>query len=195
MKSIHFVAAMLLAGAVTTAQAQEQQGGQNSDTGHVGISGHVSSLCLLGAPSQAAIDLGQLIATSGARAGRIAALGSQQVTLPGSFCNFAGTSLTVTAGALVASDASAVQPGFARAVNYTGSVTNWATSPATATTAATAGGGTPSATAHGGIQPTAKLADLQLTLSSFTVPSDLILVAGGYNGTVTITLGPAAIAD
>jgi hypothetical protein len=31
-------------------------------------------------------------------------------------------------------------------------------------------------------------------LSSFTAPGDLILVAGNYNGSVVVTLGPAAIA-
>jgi hypothetical protein len=31
-----------------------------------------------------------------------------------------------------------------------------------------------------------------LTLGSFTVPSDLLLVSGAYSGTVTITLGPSA---
>jgi hypothetical protein len=194
MKLSHIIA-VALAGFAAAAQAQEVPAAGKSDSGEVAISGNVASLCVLGSPSQAAVDLGQLVATSGARTGRITAIGQQQVTLPGSFCNFAGTSLTVSAQALLASDESAVPEGFARAVNYTAAVENWAEMPATVTTAASAGGGSPSDEASGGIQPTAKLADLQLSLSSFTVPSDRILIAGGYNGTVTITLGPVALPE
>ena len=186
-KSIAF-AALLIA---SPAAAQEQ----TSDTGEVAITGQVASLCVLGAPSQSSVDLGSLAATSGARVGKLAALANQQVTLPGSFCNFAGTALTVSADALVAADDSAIQDGFARAVNYTSTVSNWATSAATVTTAATAAGATPSAQASGGTQPTPKLADLTLSLSSFSVPSDRLLVAGGYTGSVTITLGPAVIEE
>jgi len=163
----------------------------DTDQQSVTLQGNVASLCVLGAPSQSSIDLGQLVATSGTRVGRIAAIGDQHVTLPGSFCNFAGTALTVSSDAMLAADSSAVQPGFARAVNYTSSVDNWASTPPTVTTAATAGGGTPNATGTGGVEPLPKVADLDLSLSSFTVPSDALLVAGDYAGSVTITLGPA----
>jgi hypothetical protein len=164
----------------------------NIDQENVSIAGNVAGLCILGAPSRSAVDLQQLINTSGARVGRLATIGNQQITLPGSFCNFAGTNLRVSAQALIASDASEVQQGFARAVNFTSTVSNWATSNAVATTAATAGGATPSAVGTGGNQPAPKLADLTLTLNGFAVPSDLLLVAGRYEGTVTVTLGPTA---
>ena len=164
---------------------------QTSDQGSVAVSGSVGGLCVLGQPSETAVELGQLIASSGTRTGRIAALPGKQITLPGSFCNFAGTVLTVSAQALVASDTSEVQPGFARAVNYTSQVDNWATTAASVTTEASASGTTPAAEAAGGVQPTPKIADLALRLSNFTVPSDQLLVAGGYSGLVTITLGPA----
>lgn len=179
---------LLAALAVIPAAAQAQS---DTDQQSVALQGTVASLCVLGAPSSSSVDLGQLIATSGTRVGRIATLSDQHVTLPGSFCNFAGTTLTVSADALVASDGSTVQPGFARAVNYTSTVDNWATTPPAVTTAASAGGGTPNATGSGGVQPLPKLADLDLSLSAFTVPSDLLLVAGGYSGSVTVTLGPA----
>lgn len=187
MKSRLLLLAALAAVPVGSANAQSA----NSDEQAVAINGSVASLCVLGEPSRAAIDLGQMAATSGPRIGRIAVLGAQQVTLPGSFCNFAGTALTVSAEALVAADTNAVQPGFARAVNYTSTVENWAATDAAATTAASAGGASPSAEASGGTQPLPRIADLTLSLSSFTVPSDLLLVAGAYNGLVTITLGPA----
>jgi hypothetical protein len=186
----HIIGAALLASsAAAPAYAQD------SDTADVTIDASVASLCVLGAPSRAAVDLGQIASTSGSRVGRITTVGNQLVTLPGSFCNFAGTALTVSASALLADDTSSVQPGFARAVNYTSTVSNWAASPAQVTTAAAAGGGTPSAQGSGGIQNAPKLADLTLTLSSFTVPSDLLLLSGGYRGSVTITLAPAVIAE
>lgn len=187
MKTKLLILATLAALPMASANAQSAR----SDDKSVAIDGSVASLCILGEPSRTAIDLGQMAATSGPRIGRIAALGTQQVTLPGSFCNFAGTALTISAEALVATDATGVEPGFARAVNYTSTVANWAATDAAATTTASAAGATPSATASGGVQPLPKIADLTLSLSGFTVPSDLLLVAGGYRGNVTITLGPA----
>lgn len=179
-------AALALAGA---AQAQTVS---DSDQETVPVGGTVADICVLGEPSPAAVDVGQMAATSGVRVGRITTIGNQTVDLPNSFCNFAGTRLTVESTALVAADASPVQTGFARAVNYTSTVNNWAATPAVVTTAATAAGATPTASANGGTQPAPKLANLQLVLSNFTVPSDLLMVAGGYSGSVTITLGPDA---
>jgi hypothetical protein len=196
MKLWHIIGAALAASA-SGAHAQEGGGGApaanpNSDSAGVAIVARVTGICVLGEPSPAAVDLGQIIALSGGRTGRIAPLGSQQVSLPNSFCNFGGTSLHVVAEALLAANDSAVPVGFARAVNYNAEVDNWAATPASVTTAATAGGGTPAAEGDGGIQPVGKTADLTLKLSSFTVPSDLLLVSGAYSGSVTITLGPAA---
>ena len=185
LQGILICAALAATSAPTAAQ-------ETTDQDTVAVSGSVSGICVLGTPSRSAVDLGQLIALSGPRVGRAAAIGNQQVTLAGSFCNFAGTTLSVSAQALVAADANAVQPGFARAVNFTSSVSNWATQDAAVTTSATAGGATPTSQAAGGTHPAPRIADLTLTLSGFSVPSDLLLVAGGYSGHVTITLGPAA---
>ena len=180
----------LLAGLAVMAPAMASAA--DSDQHPVAVNGNVANLCVLGAPNPAAIDLGQLSATSGARAGKITTISDQTIALPDSFCNFAGTQLTVQASALLAADASPVQPGFSRAVNFTSTVNNWATAPATVTTAATASGGSPGTSAKGGTQPAPKIANLALVLSSFTVPSDNLMVAGGYTGSVTITLGPSA---
>ena len=182
----------ILFGAALIVVATPLAAQQTSDEEAVAVNGSVAGLCVLGTPSRNAVDLGQLIAVSGARVGRMAALGSQQVTLPGSFCNFAGTALTVSAQAMLAADTNPVQPGFARAVNFTSTVGNWSTQDATVATAATAGGATPNAQAAGGTHPAPRIADLTLTLSGFSAPSDLLLVAGAYSGSVTITLGPAA---
>ena len=161
-------------------------------TADVGVSGTVAKLCMLGTPTPAPVDVGQMANTSGARVGKIAVIAPRTVTLPGSFCNFAGSAITVTATALVSNDASAVEPGFAKAVNYTAAVTNWAAGSATVTTAATAGGGSPTNSATGPTQPAPKVADLDVTLSNFTAPSDFLLTAGAYSGLVVVKLGPVA---
>lgn len=170
-----------------TAGAQQTR----EDRGSVNIDGTVTPLCMLGPPSRPSIDLGTLIATSGSRAGRMAQFGPQQITLPGSFCNFAGTSISISANAMLAEDDLIVPTGFARAVNFTSTVTNWATVNAAVTTTASTAGDSSNAEGSGGIMPTPHYADLPLTLSGFTAPGDNLLIAGTYSGTVTITLGPA----
>lgn len=181
--------APLLALAVSTASAQTS----DTATGEVGVYGNVARLCILGAPSPATVDVGQMAATSGSRVGRIATIGVQNVSLPGSFCNFAGSHLTVTATALVSGDSTSVQPGFSKAVNYTATASNWSGTPTSVTTAAVASGATPTATSNGSDQPLPHIADLNVALSGFTAPSDLLLTAGNYSGLVVVTLGPAAI--
>jgi hypothetical protein len=164
-----------------------------ADTGEVSVSGNVAPLCILGEPTPGLVDLGQLINTSGPRIGKVAALADRQVNLAGSFCNFAGSIVTVEVGALLLSENVALQPGFARAVNYSASASNWAASATTATSGAAANGASPTQSSAGAVQALPKLADIAVTLSNFTVPSDLLLVAGAYQGSVTITLGPAAL--
>lgn len=179
---------VLLGSTVLAAPASAQS---NSDEGSVAVSGTVAGLCVLGAPSRASVDLGTLIATSGSRIGRIRVIGDERVSLPASFCNFAGTVLSVSTEALRTEGSIGVQSGFSRAVNYRSTVSNWAGQNAVVTTEASADGGTPVATGAGGYQPDPKIADLELTMSAFSVPADSLLIAGDYAGTVTITLGPA----
>jgi hypothetical protein len=183
---------MLLLASAGGAGAQQSSTGDLSVAGHVGVEANVAPVCKLGPPSRPAIDLGQMSATSGPRVGRIATLPEQTITLPGSYCNFGGTKVTVRAEAMVQPDASALPEGFARAVNYSSTVTTWASTPPQVTTAASANGASPVAEGSGGTEPAAKLTDLTLALSAFTVPSDALLIAGTYQGQVTITLGPAA---
>jgi len=168
---------------------------QSTATGNVAIDGRVAPVCILGDPNPALVNLGQLSASSGPRTGKIATITPQTVQLPASFCNFAGSVVRVTATALTSSDTSVPQPGFSRAVNYTATATNWAAGASTATTNALRDGTSPTASGLGSTQPLPKIADIALTLSNFTAPGDLILVAGTYNGTVVVTLGPAAVAD
>lgn len=165
---------------------------QTIETGTVGFEAQVRPVCSLGNPSPALVNLGQLSASSGPRSGRIDAIAPRTVMLPASYCNFAGSVVTVQATALTSSDSSAPQSGFTRAVNYTATASNWASGSSAATSAALRDGSSATASATGATQPLPKLADITLTLSSFTAPGDLILVAGNYGGTVVVTLGPAA---
>jgi len=185
MKARIALAALVIAAPAGMASAQGPL------EGRVAVDGSVAGRCVLGPPSQSAVPLGTLTNTSGPRTGRLATIAAQAINFPGSYCNFAGTRISVSANAMVAADATAPQPGFARAVNFTSTVSNWAAANAVVTTAASAGGATPAAQGPGGTHPAPKLADLTLTLNNFAVPSDLLLVSGGYAGAVTITLGPA----
>lgn len=186
MKKLICTSILTLAALPTAAWAQAE------DTGNVAIDGRVAPLCILGAPVPAQVNLGTLAATSGTRAGRIATLPSQTVTLPNSFCNFAGSVVRVDATALVASDTSSPQSGFARAVNYTATATGWASGNASATTSALGDGSSPDSSGTSTVQPLPKIANIDVTLSDFTAPGDSILVAGNYQGLVVVTLGAAA---
>jgi len=165
----------------------------NSDSADVQVTGRVAPLCILGAPSPAAVDLGQMVSTSGARVGRIAVLPVQTVSLPRSFCNFAGSTLTVAATALTSSAGGTPPGGFARAVNYTAAGSGWASSPTTVSTEALDDGSAATASGTGATQPLPKLADIAVELSQFNVPGDALLLADRYDGIVTVTLGPAAV--
>ncbi|TMJ11575.1 MAG: hypothetical protein E6G94_15655 [Alphaproteobacteria bacterium] len=166
-------------------------GAQAAKTGDVPVSANVDGVCRLGPPSRPSVNFGDIAAHSGARVGRLAALLEVTVDLPHSYCNFGGTKVTIRAEALVSPDVSELPPGFARAVNYTSTVTTWATTAPLITTSASADGASPVAEGSGGTEPAAKLTDLTLALSGFNVPSDARLMAGNYHGQITITLGPA----
>lgn len=183
------IPALLVLAAPCVAMAQE------SDSETVPITGTVARLCVLGAPSEPSINLGSLINVSGTRVGRLAVIAPRTVTLPNSFCNFAGSALTVSATALVAADASPIQTGFARAVNYAANTSGWTGTATTATTAATDAGASPTTVVTGATLPAPRLADLTLTLNGYSVPSDRLLVSGAYSGQVIITLAPVASGD
>ncbi len=189
MKHLPGLIALSLAALPTAAWAQPTPA-----TGTVSVDGQVAPICLLGAPTPVPVNLGQMVSTAGPRVGRIAVLPNQTVNLPNSFCNFAGSTVTVQATALTASDASSPQPGFARAVNYTASATGWAAGSTMATSTALRDGTMPTATGAGANQPLPKKSDIAVTLSNFTVPSDSLLVAGNYSGLVIVTLGPTVTA-
>jgi hypothetical protein len=181
----------LLAVALVTSASAGGATAQTAEGDNVGVVANVDGVCRLGAPSRPSVDLGDIAAPSGTRVGRLASLLEVTVTLPDSYCNFGGTKVTIRAEALVQPDAAPLPEGFARAVNYTSTVTTWASTPPLITTAASADGASPVAEGSGGTEPKAKLTDLTLALSDFNVPSDARLMTGNYRGQITITLGPA----
>lgn len=181
--------ALAVAGAPAFAQATD------TDSKDVAVQGSVTPLCLLGQPSQALVDLGNMISTSGTRVGKIRTIPTQTVTLPASFCNFAGSVATVEATALVETSGGTTVPpaGFARAVNFTADAGTWGGGNASATTSATSGGASATSTGTSATQPTPRQTDIAVALSTFTAPGDALLVSGSYSGLVRITLGPAAV--
>ncbi|MGN6357477.1 MAG: hypothetical protein ACTHLU_08365 [Novosphingobium sp.] len=189
MKHPAALIALPLAVLAVPAFAAEASPASDNDSATVTVSGNVANLCILGDPSLANVDVGQMVNTSGANVGKIATIGNQTVNLPNSFCNFAGTQVGVTTSALLG-PAGTPPASFARAVNYTATASGWAASDAAATSAAAFDGTTPSASGTGGNQSAPKLNTIVVTLSNFTVPEGRRPVAGQYNGSVTVTLGP-----
>ena len=191
MKKFAFIAVLPLLAVASPAWAQAT----DSDSADVEVTGRVAPLCILGEPSRASVDLGQMAATSGTRVGRIAELGEQEVTLPGSFCNFAGSALSVTATALVGDSAGDTPDGFARAVNFTATGSGWATAATSVSTGAARDGSNPTDSGTGVTQPLPRLADIAVSLADFSAPEDALLLADNYTGLVTVTLGPAAVSE
>lgn len=189
MKHIAALVALPLAVLAVPAFAAEASPASDNDSATVTVTGNVANLCILGDPSLPNVDVGQMVNTSGANVGRIATIGNQTVNLPNSFCNFAGTQVGVTTGALLGPNGTP-PASFSRAVNYTATASGWADTDAAATSGAAFDGSTPSASGTGGTQNGPKLNTIAVTLSSFIVPDNRLLVAGQYNGTVTVTLGP-----
>lgn len=162
-----------------------------SAEGEVQMIGSVAPVCVLAEPSERVIDLGTLIDTSGPRIGRMAALAPRQVTMPGSFCNYANTTVTIEASAMTEQTGAAINTGFSRAVNYRVEVSPWAAIEADLLTAAAADGSGAAGIATSATQPLPQVSDLTMELSDFAAPSDALLVAGEYSGLITVTLGPA----
>ncbi len=188
MKPIPSILALALL--LSPAQLLAQSAGE-SDEGEVQVIGTVTPICVLGEPSDSIIDLGTMIDLSGPRVGRIASIAPRTVTMPNSFCNYSNTMISINAGALVEQGGAPVNTGFSRAVNYSVSVTPWATSEAQLQTSAAADGSGAPGTANSSSQPLPQISNLTMELSGFTAPSDALLVAGDYSGLIVVTLGPS----
>lgn len=160
---------------------------QDPARGNVGLDAQVSRVCMLGEPNPAGLALGQISEASGARVGRLAAIAAQTIQLPGTFCNYGGAALAISASPLAVTSGVA-QAGFTGAVNYTCSISAWGATAATVRTSATnaAGDGVRSTSAA------PKATDLTLVVSDFAAATDDLLQPGTYLALVTITLGPDA---
>ena len=184
---IRFVglAATVLALAVSTAATGAHA--QNAAEGRVGLDAQVSRLCALGEPTPAGLTLGQISESSGTRAGRLAAIASQAITLPGSFCNYGGAALAIAASPL-ALTSGAAQAGFVGSVNYTCTINAWGATAATVRTSAASASGDGVSSTSAAPRET----DLILVVSDFATATDDLLQPGAYLALVTITLGPDA---
>ncbi|TCS13147.1 hypothetical protein [Caulobacter sp. BK020] len=160
---------------------------QDPARGNVGLDAQVSRVCMLGEPNPAGLALGQISEASGARVGRLAPIAAQTIQLPGTFCNYGGAALAISASPLAVTSGVA-QAGFTGAVNYTCSIGAWGATAATVRTSATnaAGDGVRSTSAA------PKATDLTLVVSDFATAADDLLQPGTYLALVTITLGPDA---
>jgi hypothetical protein len=185
--------ALLAAGTLlipALASAQSTNTAQKS----VPVTGNVDALCVLGNPTPSSVALGAL---EDPTTGKLKSISDQSVSLPSSWCNYAGTQISISSSALVADTATAPS-GFSRAVNFTSTVSTWGANPqATATTAASSTGGSPNASGTGQTLCQPNLTDLSLLLNNFSTgggASNILVASGnsGYSGTVTITLGPGS---
>lgn len=182
---IHIIglAATVFAASFAATGAQAQAAAE----GHVNLDAQVSQICVLGPPTPAGLALGQISESSGDRVGRLADISDRTIQLPGSFCNYGGAALSISASPLALTEGGP-SAGFIGSVNYTCTINAWGTTAATVRTSATnsSGDGVRS------ISPLPKQADLTLVVSDFAGQSDSLLQPGSYLAVVTITLGPDA---
>lgn len=157
-----------------------------TDREEVGIDGSVPMSCRLGDPGSGPgmIELGALADGEGRLRGDLAAPTRNLVE---SFCNGPST-LSVTATRLSADGARGPTNGFARAIDFTVSVSGWTDAPAIF---ATATSGTQAAAAQ--YQPRPRQSDIQIDFSDFrtTGGNSLRLIAASrYEAAVIVLLSP-----
>lgn len=149
-------------------------------TGTVAVDGSVAGRCLFTTPNSS-ISLNEL-ALSGAdtNAGRLntAAFTGKSATLVG-WCNNAAAEMTVEASPLT--NLAAAATGFTNRVDYTATAT--ANSISGQDSSLVAGAGTAAAVGM-------FTGNVVVALSAPSAPSNALLVAGDYDGSVVVTLSP-----
>lgn len=173
MRASYVLAALALPLAAGVAQAQAPV------TGTISIDGTVASRCSLSINSQT-ISLGEMSQPADGRL-NASVVNGQNRTLTG-FCNGATAQMTVEAQPLL--NPAAAASGFDNRVNYTATAT--ANSVNGTDTSTVAGAGTPVAIG-------AFAGNILVTLSGASSPNNGVLVAGGYNGQVLVTLTPNVV--
>ena len=153
-------------------------------TGTVAVSGEVAGRCLFTTPS-ATISVGEMaLSGTDTAAGKLnaAVINGQSRTLVG-WCNGSASTMAVEAQALVNTGFAGSAPaGFDKVVNYT------ATAVANAVDASDT-----STDAGAGMSDVVGLftGNVVVTLSAASSPTSGLLIAGGYQGQVLVTLSPA----
>lgn len=174
MRKSLFLAALALPLCAGVANAQ-------TATGTVSIDGTVGNRCSLSLGS-ATISLGEM---SQAADGKLnaAVVNGQNRTLTG-FCNGATARMTVEAQPLL--NPSAAASGFDNRVDYTATAVANSVSGTDSSLASSPGAGT--SVAVGAFN-----GNIVVTLSAASSPNSGVLVAGGYNGQVLVTLAPNVV--
>lgn len=176
MRNASYLALASIALVATPALAQDA-------TGTVSIDGSVAGRCLFTTPN-ATISLGEMaLAGSDSNAGRLdtSTVNGESATLVG-WCNNAAAGMTVEAFPLLNTATSAT--GFTNRVDFT------------ATADANAASGTDSSLANGPgttVGVGMFTGNVLVTLSSASAPSNNLLVAGSYVGSVEVTLTPTFV--
>lgn len=150
-------------------------------TGTVAINGTVASRCSLSL-SSATISLGEMSQVADGRL-NAAVVNGQNRTLTG-FCNGATARMTVEAQPLL--NPATAATGFDNRVDYTATAVANSVSGTDSSLAASPGPGTSVAIG-------AFAGNVVVTLSAASSPNNGILVAGGYNGQVLVTLTPNVV--
>jgi hypothetical protein len=143
-------------------------------TGTVAVDGSVAAKCKFTTPSET-LSLGELAGTDGKL--DVSKVDGQFKNLVG-WCNGTASSMFVTAQPL--SNAGTAPTGFANSVSYTASAL---ANSQTATDTTAAGAGSP-------VTVGVFTGDIKVSLGSSSA-GGLLLLAGAYNGSVTVTLSPA----
>lgn len=173
MRSTFVIAALGLPLVASAASAQV--------TGTVAINGTVANRCSLSINSQT-ISLGEMSQTADGRL-NTAVVNGQNRTLTG-FCNGATARMTVEAQPLL--NPAAAAAGFDNRVDYTATAVANSVSGTDSSLASSPGAG--SSVAVG-----AFAGNIVVTLSAASSPNNGVLVAGGYNGQVLVTLTPNVV--
>ncbi len=171
-----FILSTALIGALVPGVAAAQS------SGTVTINGTVADRCLFTVPSKI-INLGELsLPGTGSTAGKLdaAKVDAATETLSG-WCNGVAATMTVDAAPLVNTSHTTAPPsGFDRIVNYTATASA-GTIDATDTTATGAGSAVTLGLYTG---------DIIVNVDGSSTPGSGIMIAGNYQGVITVTLAP-----
>lgn len=159
----------------------------------VTVTGNVAQACVLGAPTDATLDFGQLTdsTTGRLRAALASTAPAGETVIENAWCNTPST-ITLTASPLTMTAATtpsyALQTGFARAITYTVSLTNWSADVSNRPLAANAEVEVASQGAQAAAPSMNVVFNRLAPLVGGSENANAFIEAGQYAGTVTIKL-------